>query len=72
MTIDNEKELVLYPKEIQGLLETRRAFDEKSEAEKAEHQHSWSAAIIPPSPATRNNRKTEVCFQCGQIGRTTS
>lgn len=70
MTADDEKEVVLHPEKIRGLLETRRVFAQKSEAEKAEHQHSWRAAIIPPSPATRNNRKTEVCFQCGQIGRT--
>mgnify|MGYP001580801400 CR=1 FL=1 len=60
---------VLYPKEIQKLLKRRRIFEKKSEAERALHKHSWSPAIIPPSPATRNNRETEVCFECGQIGK---
>ena len=72
MTTDDEKEIVLYPQMMQELVKTRRVFAQKNEAEKAEHQHSWSAAIIPPSPATHNSRKTEACFQCGQIGRTTS
>lgn len=60
---------ILYPKEIQELLKMRRIFEQKSKAEKALHKHSWSSAIIPPSPATRNNRETEVCFKCGQIGK---
>ena len=60
---------ILYPKEIQRLLKMRRIFEQKSETEKTLHKHSWSSAIIPPSPATHNNRETEVCFKCGQIGK---
>lgn len=60
---------VLYPKEMRRLLKMRKTFEQQSEPERALHKHSWSPATIPPSPATRNNRETKVCFQCGQIGR---
>ena len=59
---------ILYPKEIQKLLKMRKVFAKKSELEKAQHKHLWSPAIIPPSAHTYNHRKTEVCYQCGQIG----
>lgn len=60
---------ILSPKEIQRLLKMRKIFEQKSELEKARHKHSWSPAIIPPSVATRNSQKTEVCFECGKIGK---
>lgn len=59
---------ILYPQEIQKLLKIQNIFEQKNKLEKSQHKHLWSQAIIPPSPATRNNRETEVCFQCGQIG----
>ena len=60
---------ILYPAEMQRLAKIRKIFENKSEARKAQHKHSWSPAIIPPSPATRNNREIDVCFKCGQIGK---
>lgn len=60
---------ILYPEEMQKLLKMRKVFEQKSEAERVPHKHLWSSAIIPPSVATRNSRETEVCFECGEIGK---
>lgn len=61
--------LILYPKEIQRLLKMHKTFEQDSDTNRAQHKHSWNPAIMPVSVATRNSRKTEVCFKCGQVGR---
>lgn len=60
---------ILYPKELMRLVNMRKTFEQEGEAIRARHEHLWSSAVISPSVATRNHRKTEVCFQCGQVGK---